>query len=214
MARIGGLIVDLDGVIRLWPAEPVRAIESEYGLPAGSIEAAALDHPAFAVMLSGGVSRRTWHAAVARDLEARFGRRAREATSRWARLRGTVDDAMLDLIRDARRTCRVALLSNAGHELEGDLRALGIDGAFDVVASSTALGVAKPDPEAFLRTAEMLSTPPSSCLVVDDAGPSVAAARALGMAAIHHRSVDRTRRAMSHLGVTLLAEPRFRCARR
>jgi len=206
MARVEAVIVDLDGVIRTWPARPVTAIEVDFGLPIGAIDSAAFGSPVLAAMLAGSASRRAWQSDVARDLEARYGRPGREAASRWAHLRGMVDRGMLELVRDVRLTCPVALLSNAGHELMSDLRALGIEGAFDVVASSAGLGFVKPDPRAFLRTAELLSRPPSSCLAIDDLPLNVVAARALGMAAIQHRSAARTRRALARFGIGFATE--------
>ncbi|HEX8427095.1 HAD-IA family hydrolase [Hymenobacter sp.] len=46
----------------------------------------------------------------------------------------------------------------------------------------------KPDPAIFLRAAELTSTPPTECLVVEDAANGVAAAKAAGMYCIGYSS--------------------------
>ena len=48
---------------------------------------------------------------------------------------------------------KVALFSNASTRLEADLETCGLDVAFDVVFNSARLGLAKPDPKAFLAVA-------------------------------------------------------------
>ena len=53
--------------------------------------------------------------------------------------------------------------------------------AFDAVADGTMITKSKPDPEVFLKAAELLREPPSNCLVVEDADAGVTAAHAAGM---------------------------------
>ena len=53
--------------------------------------------------------------------------------------------------------------------------------AFDAVADGTMITRSKPDPEVFLKAAELLSENPSDCLVVEDADAGVTAAHAAGM---------------------------------
>lgn len=100
-----------------------------------------------------------------------------------------MDPAVLRLVRAQRRLRPVALLSNATDRLRADLRALSLDDEFDAVFSSAELGVAKPDPEVFVRVCAALGLPPERCLFVDDSAEHVAAAAALGLEAHHYRSV-------------------------
>ena len=53
--------------------------------------------------------------------------------------------------------------------------------AFDAVSDGTMITRSKPDPEVFLKAAELLSENPSDCLVVEDADAGVTAAHAAGM---------------------------------
>ena len=56
--------------------------------------------------------------------------------------------------------------------------AAGIDAPVLVTVEDIAKG--KPDPEGYLRAAELLETPPSACLVVEDAEVGLQAGRAAG----------------------------------
>ena len=53
--------------------------------------------------------------------------------------------------------------------------------AFDAVADGTMITRSKPDPEVFLKAAELLGENPSDCLVVEDADAGITAAHAAGM---------------------------------
>jgi sugar-phosphatase len=59
------------------------------------------------------------------------------------------------------------------------LAAAGISPPLLVTVEDVTAG--KPDPECYLRAAELLGVPPSRCLVVEDAAPGVAAGHAAGM---------------------------------
>ena len=63
---------------------------------------------------------------------------------------------------------------NAGFILER----LGLDGYFDAVSDGNNITRSKPDPEVFLKAAEMLGEKPENCLVVEDALAGIDAAYA------------------------------------
>ena len=56
------------------------------------------------------------------------------------------------------------------------LECVGLKGYFDAVADGNCITHSKPDPEVFLRAAEMIGLPPAVCLVVEDAHAGVEAA--------------------------------------
>jgi len=206
-ARIEAVVFDFDGVIRAWPRPAVTEIEGNARLPRGSIARIAFGSAVLPDALLGRASRREWHADVARRAEASFGARGREAADRWSRLEGTVDPAMLELVGRVRERLPVALLSNADRGLRDELDATGVARAFDVIVISAEIGIAKPDPRTFLRTAELLGSQPSACLVVDDAQANVDAAVTLGFVGLRYRSSSETQRAMTRLGVLSDAAP-------
>ncbi len=61
---------------------------------------------------------------------------------------------------------------------------LGIRDAFAVVVSGEEVTAGKPDPEIYLRAAELLGADPADCVALEDTFHGVAAARAAGMHAI------------------------------
>ncbi|MBO0596781.1 HAD family hydrolase [Nesterenkonia sp. E16_7] len=90
----------------------------------------------------------------------------------------------LELLRALRASrYRVGLLSNGAEKQQLDkLRRTGLADEFDVVCTSEAIGVQKPDPAAFLVLAQGLGVRVSECLFVgDNAAHDVAGARAAGM---------------------------------
>lgn len=61
------------------------------------------------------------------------------------------------------------------------LERTGLCGLFDAVSDGTVVTRAKPDPEVFLRAAQMIDTSPVDCIVFEDAQAGVDAAKAGGM---------------------------------
>ncbi|NTW03743.1 MAG: HAD-IA family hydrolase, partial [Oscillochloris sp.] len=80
---------------------------------------------------------------------------------------------------------QLALLTNAPlPSVDQTLRYAGMDpDYFAVRISRTHIGVAKPDPEAFLRVAALMGVTPEQCLAIDDQLSHVEAARQCGMQA-------------------------------
>ncbi|MCE6999393.1 HAD-IA family hydrolase [Saccharothrix sp. S26] len=176
------LLLDLDGVLRRFP--PDGPIEDEFGLARGTLARVSfsLAGPATA----GRATDEEWRAAVRERLvdEGLPPARAADAVAAWTRTGEVIGEA-LDLVRSVRRRCRVALLSNATDRLPRDLAALGLDREVDAVVSSARIGVAKPAPEAFRRALRVLQHSPSGTLFCDDNAVNVAAARTVGIDAVH-----------------------------
>lgn len=64
------------------------------------------------------------------------------------------------------------------------LERLHLSTYFNAVVDGTLVSRAKPDPEVFLRGAELLGVPPQECIVFEDAAAGIRAAHAGGMAAV------------------------------
>jgi beta-phosphoglucomutase len=64
------------------------------------------------------------------------------------------------------------------------LERLGISMLFDVIVDGNKVAKAKPDPEVFLRAADELGIPPTSCVVFEDADAGIEAAHRAGMGAV------------------------------
>ena len=81
-------------------------------------------------------------------------------------------------------------------ELAVDL--LGIGDLLDASVCGGEVTHGKPDPEVFVLAAQRLEIPVSRCVVVEDAGAGIDAARAGGMAAVGIVSTGRTQAELDH----------------
>lgn len=99
----------------------------------------------------------------------------------------------------------LAVLSNGDDaQQRKKLELIGVAEHFARVFTAASLGVAKPQPEAYLCTARELGVSPGACLYVgDDYELDVVAARAAGWQALH---LDRTGRGVETGALTTLAE--------
>ncbi|WP_448566702.1 HAD family hydrolase [Thermus sp.] len=79
------------------------------------------------------------------------------------------------------RGLKIGVLSNTLPSLRESLAYHGLDAYVDGFFASTALGVAKPHPEAFLLALEALGLKPEETLYLDDDPENVEAARRLGL---------------------------------
>jgi len=79
-----------------------------------------------------------------------------------------------------------ALLSNASRGSTARFEQRGLGAWFECIVCSGDAGVAKPEADAFRLVATRLGVAPERCALVDDVEENVAAARALGMHALHY----------------------------
>jgi hypothetical protein len=86
------------------------------------------------------------------------------------------------LVQEARRVCRVAVLTNAS---PAEVAALGLEPLVDAVITPERIGAAKPSAEAFRRALRVLQASPDTTTFCDDAVVNVAAAALLGIDAVH-----------------------------
>ena len=64
------------------------------------------------------------------------------------------------------------------------LNQIGLDRIFDAVADGNQIKNSKPDPEVFLKAAELLGVKPELCLAVEDADAGIIAAKRAGMSTL------------------------------
>ncbi|MET9631702.1 HAD-IA family hydrolase [Lentzea sp. NPDC006480] len=97
---------------------------------------------------------------------------------------------LLTALRKARqRGLKTALLSNADGWWHPPSQWQGL---FDATIISGEVGLAKPQHEIYLLTAERLDLKPSECVFVDDLAINVRGAAEAGMVGVHHRSTEST----------------------
>lgn len=193
------VLCDIDGVLRHWPS--AHDLEQAHGLPAGAFAAAAFAPARLQPAITGQVTDEQWRLTVAADLAENHGspEQARIAVAAWSALLPTIDTDVLALLTQTRDVASVALVSNATTRLEADLEQQGLTGLADVVVNSARVGVAKPDHQIYLIAARRVGVAPQRCLFIDDTAVNVAAARELGMSAVHYRRTKDLRDALAPL---------------
>ncbi|HTE83792.1 MAG TPA: HAD family phosphatase [Dehalococcoidia bacterium] len=184
-----GIIFDLDGVIRHWGDEHLRAAEQRYQVPRNLILEATFHCPAFDEALVGRLPAEAWHAAAREALCAMVGREVGGAVDDFVAFPGWIDRSMLDLADRLRLKLRVGLLSNGTTRLEEHLALHDLSPHFDDVVNTARIGVAKPDAQAYLIAAHRLGVSPAGCLFVDDRKSNIEGAQSAGLTGIHFQGV-------------------------
>jgi putative hydrolase of the HAD superfamily len=182
---VDALILDMDGVVRHWDPDHFRTTVEALGLTREQFGSVAFEERLLGSAMTGAISAEQWADEIGKRIGERHGSDPVAVASAFTALGWSIDDEVVDLVREVRAAgkAKVALFSNASTRLEADLETCGLDGAFDVVFNSARLGLAKPDPQAFLAVARALDTAPERCLFVDDTTVNVEGAREAGMQA-------------------------------
>jgi|SRR5450759_2845621 len=90
----------------------------------------------------------------------------------------------LPFIKELRNANFRIAIGSASKNTPMILERVGIQGLFDAVADGNTISKAKPDPEVFLKAAEMIGVKPGNCVVFEDAVAGVQAALNAGMLCI------------------------------
>lgn len=178
---IRAVVVDLDGVLRTWERRPFAVLEARYGLPNGTMAAVAFDDGRLLPAITGAVSDEEWRAGIRAELVGRYGPGGAAAVEAWSRDPGELVPEVVELVSRQRPGRVVAVLTNATSRLGDHLDRLGLRTSVDVVFSSAELGVAKPDPAAFVLVGQALGVGLHECALIDDTAANTDAATALGM---------------------------------
>ena len=180
---IEGVVFDLGGVVLESPLHAIAGLERSAGVPVGAVNraiAAAGAAGAWARLERGELTGDEFHGALADELSAAgIGLDTRELMAA-VEAAIVIRPEMLAEVRSLRSTgLMVAACTNNWHPFEGDLPA-----AFDVFVESVVEGTRKPEPEIYRRVVERMGLPPSALVMLDDLGPNLKPARAMGMATI------------------------------
>jgi kojibiose phosphorylase len=89
-----------------------------------------------------------------------------------------------ELLEEIRAAGLKSALGSASKNAPEVVRRLGIDGLLDAVAHGGTVAVQKPAPDLFLHAAEEMGLAPGKCVVVEDAGAGIEAARAGGFRSV------------------------------
>ncbi|MBN1873825.1 MAG: HAD-IA family hydrolase [Anaerolineae bacterium] len=101
-------------------------------------------------------------------------------------------DARPAMIEIKQQGLSIGVLSNFElASIDDSLVAAGLSDLVDVAYTAPVIGVAKPEPEAYLTITQALAVQPGECLFFDDEEPAIKGARAVGIQ--HSYLVDRER---------------------
>jgi sugar-phosphatase len=188
-----GTLVDSDAAVeRAW-----TVWAGEYGVPVADVLAIAHGSPAESTVdrMRPDLPAEERAAAAARQLELQY-----DDLSDVVATPGAVEGlGVLD-----RLGLPWAVVTSADNRLaKVRLAAAGIEPPVLVTVEDITRG--KPDPEGYLRAAELLDVPPAFCLVVEDADVGLAAGRAAGAvtAGLKGLSADIELRDLYHLAALL-----------
>ena len=99
---------------------------------------------------------------------------------------------MVEIIRELKKTHRIALCSNSPSPFIREIIARdNIGGLFDQIIISSEVGLVKPDSEIYALTLEKLAVNTHEAVYVDDSKDNVIAAEQLGMKGIIFSSVEK-----------------------
>ncbi|MGB0096752.1 MAG: HAD-IA family hydrolase [Solirubrobacteraceae bacterium] len=140
----------------------------------------------------GSTARGYWSAVLGIELtdEPVLAELVRQDVASWSHLN---PDTLALLSSADRRGIRLALLSNAPHELAAAVRANPALAGFEHLSFSAELGVIKPDRGAYIAVLGALNARPDEVLFIDDRPENVRGAIEAGLRAVQFSSAERLR---------------------
>lgn len=196
MSEIRAIVSDFGGVLTSPLVGSFARISEDWDLPLEALGRAMQTatersgaHPLFELEC-GRITEADFLEGLAVGLREELGRDVpmHEFPDRfWAQLE-TNHDLLEVLVALREADYRMALLTNNVREWEPRWRSMiPVDEIFEVVVDSAFVGMRKPDPRIYELTIEQIGVPAEQCLFIDDMDVNIAAARELGMAAVHFR---------------------------
>ncbi|HEU4544618.1 MAG TPA: hypothetical protein VFR23_26060, partial [Jiangellaceae bacterium] len=98
------LLLDLDGVLRVFDPEVAASAERRHGLPPGSLVKSALGWQRLRPAIAGEETHAAWLESIVADLAPAAGgpKRAWAAVDEWQEYRGEVVPELLEFVRELR----------------------------------------------------------------------------------------------------------------
>lgn len=175
------ILIDLDGVIRLWPGTHLPPLDHDAPTVERALGAVAFGPDLLWAAITGRISDAEWRATVERELDTAWPDAATPAVAAWSAMVPPVDRRVIDLVKGWRRTVPVALVTNATSRLHDDLKRMGIAGVFDAVVNSSEVGAAKPERAIFRAALDRVGASARRTLLIDDTAGHVLAAVEFGL---------------------------------
>lgn len=178
---VQAVILDMGGVVLDSPLDSIATFENRTGLPAGTVNALVVESG------DGGSWARHERGEIGRDeflvaFAAEFAARGWEVDT--AALMSEIDASIRvrpDMLRAVDRVraagYRLAALTNNWTPFGPD----GLATHFDTMVESVVEGTRKPERRIYEICLERLDVGPDACIMLDDLGPNLKPARAMGM---------------------------------
>ena len=200
-AAFDAVLCDIDNVIRYYDYTELTRLEEAAGLEPGATAKVAFSDGVDGPLLRGEITKREWREEIVRGLTGQVPQDVAEGLVRaFAECPTRADEAVVGLLRRARRHMPVVLVTNATTELTEELETLGLLEEFGArIVNSAVVGCVKPDRRIYTVAAETAGVPVERCLFVDDRAENVRAAAALGMTGVHFRGVEDLARVLAVL---------------
>lgn len=186
---IKAIYFDLGGVIvRTENREPRAQLAAEFGLTYEEMDRLVFDWKGESTAARASIGAITeeahWLNVVrALNLPQDQARRVQQAFFAG----DTIDWNLVEFLREARKTYKVGLISNAWDGLRTWITSRKFDDAFDSLTISAEARIAKPKPGIYHQALDALGARADESIFVDDFIENIEAARALGMKAVHFR---------------------------
>lgn len=205
---IKAVITDFDGVIRHWTRDKTGAVEAQCKLAPRTLSSVCFHPDLLEPAIRGHCTKEQWFDRAHECLLARYGQGVADAyLEAWKTERYQIDADLLtqyqSLFPDAQRV----LATNATSGLPTALADAGLASAFRVVFNSSAMGVIKPEKQYFQAMLMSLGLNAREVLFIDDSATNVAAARELGIAAIHYRTREQVVKQLTEYAMQNSSEP-------
>lgn len=182
------------------PPSLFRRYEVELGLSPDTINAVMFDSPHWQDALVGKTDMDGYWHAIGPALGLHTPQAVTDFRKRYY-ADERINAGVVRMIRRLSGTHLLAVVSNHPPGLRQWLADWDIEGLFEVVFCSGDEGVAKPDSRAFRETLRRLNlASPREAVFVDDTEAHVAAARELGIHAVHYTTTDALGRELEALG--------------
>ncbi len=196
------VLFDIGGVlIRTEDLAPRRRWEQRLGLPDWGLAKVVFDNPVALEATRGRASEPAVWAEVRRRLNLTPAELAELRRDFWRGDR--LDIGLLDYIRRLRPRYQTGILSNVWTGARDFHRPWINETAFDVLVFSCEEDSGKPAPAIYERLLARLGVAPEAAVFVDDVAENTAAARALGLQAVHYQPGLDVPAELTRLGVAI-----------
>ena len=189
---IEAVIWDFGGVFTTSPFEAFARYERERSIPVGAIRkinSTNHENNAWAMFERAAIDFAGFDAAFAAEAQALgYEIPGRDVV---ALLAGDFRPEMVEALRRIKTRFKTGCITNnmpsdaAGSTATArSIYSREIMELFDVVIESSKIGIRKPDPRIYQMMCEKLGVKPNACVYLDDLGPNLKPARAMGMTTI------------------------------